>query len=178
MSIKPPSTSDNSLTPPVNYINNTEKIGVKFTGSCLKQSNKLPYTHGKVVNNYIIYELGASRSSDSDPTLQIWLFGAVTLPKITDIEKYGYSSYGIIFERRSSFSFPSTGFRQNVLIFGVDMSCSPYIDKKKKDILVIWKGPTQVLEHTFTAEKMYSINFTVTKRKFCLNVSKISFLLL
>ena len=38
----------------------------------------------------------------------------------------------------------------------------------KKDILVIRKGPTQGLEHILTAEKMHSINFTVTKQKFCL----------
>ena len=31
-------------------------------------------------------------------------------------------------------------------------------------------GPTQGLEHTLTAEKMYSINFTVTKKKFCLRL--------
>ena len=41
---------------------------------------------------------------------------------------------------------------------------------KKKDILVLGKGPTQGLEHTLTAEKMYSINFTVTKKKFCLSL--------
>ena len=40
----------------------------------------------------------------------------------------------------------------------------------KKDILVLGIGPTQGLEHTLTAEKMYSINFTVTKKKFCLNL--------
>ena len=37
-------------------------------------------------------------------------------------------------------------------------------------ILVLGKGPTQGLEHTLTAEKMYSINFTVTKNKFCLSL--------
>ena len=31
-------------------------------------------------------------------------------------------------------------------------------------------GPTQRLEHTLTTEKMYSINFTVTKKKFCLSL--------
>ena len=42
----------------------------------------------------------------------------------------------------------------------------------KKDILVLVLGidPTQELEHTLTAEKMYSINFTVTKKKFCLSL--------
>ena len=34
-SIKPPTTSDNSLTPIVSYYGT--KTGVKFTGSCLKQ---------------------------------------------------------------------------------------------------------------------------------------------
>ena len=40
----------------------------------------------------------------------------------------------------------------------------------KKDILILGKGPTQGLEHILTAERMYSINFTVTKKKFCLSL--------
>ena len=50
------------------------------------------------------------------------------------------------------------------------MSSSTNIDNKKKDILVLGKGPTQGLEHTLTAEKMYSINVTVTKKRFCLSL--------
>ena len=46
----------------------------------------------------------------------------------------------------------------------------PILIRSKKDILVLGTGPTQGLEHTLTAEKMYSINFTVTKRKFCLSL--------
>ena len=98
------------------------------------------------------------------------IFSAVTLTKNADIEKYGYSGYGIGFDRRSSFSFLAGGFGQNVLIFGVDMSSSVHIDNKKIDILVWGKGPTQGLEHTLTAEKMSSTNFTVTKKKFCLSL--------
>ena len=78
---------------------------------------------------------------------------------------YGYSGYGIGFDRRSSFSFPGNGLGQNVLIFGVDMSSSSHIDNKTKNILVLGKGPTQGLEHALTAEKMYSISFTVTNKK-------------
>ena len=81
-----------------------------------------------------------------------------------------YSGYGIGFDRISSFSFPGTGFGQNVLIFGVGMSFFSHIDNKKKDILVLGKGPTQGLKQTLTAEKMYSINFTVTKKTFCLSL--------
>ena len=50
------------------------------------------------------------------------------------------------------------------------MSSSAHIDNKKKDILVLGIGPTQGLEHTLTAEKMDSINFTVRKKKFCLSL--------
>ena len=39
----------------------------------------------------------------------------------------------------------------------------------KKDILIFVKGPTQGLEHTLTAEKIYSINFTVTRKRFSLS---------
>ena len=45
------------------------------------------------------------------------------------------------------------------------MSSSANIDNKKKDILVISKWPSQGLEHTLTAEKIHSINFTVANKK-------------
>ena len=44
------------------------------------------------------------------------------------------------------------------------MSSSIHVDNKKKDILVLGRGPIQGLESTLTAEEMYSINFTVTKK--------------
>ena len=77
------------------------------------------------------------------------------MTKNADIEKYGYSGYGIGFDRRSSLSLPEF---------------SAHIDTKKKDILVLGKGPTEGLQHRLTAEKLYSINFTVTNKKFCLNL--------
>ena len=140
--IKQPTKSDNSLNPLLNYY--CTKTRVKFTGSCLKQSSHI-LTHKKIVNIYIVYELAASSSHTSDPTKKNCLFGAVTLTKNADIEKYKYSGYGIGFDGRSSFSFPSGGFGQNVLIFGADMSTSIHVDNKKKDILVLGRGPTQGL---------------------------------
>ena len=86
--IKLPSTSDNSLTPGVSYYGT--KTRVKFTESCLKQS-KMSYTHVTIVNIYIVYELSASGSNDNDSTLKNCLFGAITLTKNADIDKYGYS---------------------------------------------------------------------------------------
>ena len=150
-----------------NYYYGT-KTRVKFNGSCLQQS-KISYTHSTIVNIYIVYELGASCSHDNYATLSNCLFGAATLTRNAEIDKYKYFVYGMGFDRRSSFSFPSEGFGQNISIFGVDMNSSAQIDNKKKDILVLGKGPRQGLEHTLTAEKMYSINFTVTKKKCCLS---------
>ena len=40
----------------------------------------------------------------------------------------------------------------------------------RKKTLFLGIGPTQGLQHTITAEKMYLINFTVTKKKFCLSL--------
>ena len=84
--IKPPTTSDNSLTLAVSYYGT--KVIVKFVGSCLKQPN-ISYTHGKVVNIYIVYELSPSSSHNNDPTPKNCLFGAVTLSKNADVDKYG-----------------------------------------------------------------------------------------
>ena len=118
------------FAPLIDYVGN--KIRVKINGSCLKQSNKIPYTHKKIVNIYIVYEINVHTTNYNYPTLENCLFGAVTLTKNADIDKYGYSGYGIGFDRRSSFSFPGGGFGQNVIIFGVDMSSSSHIDNKKK----------------------------------------------
>ena len=106
-SIKPPIISDNSLTLALNYYGT--KTRIKFTGSCLKQST-ISYNHGKLVNIYIVYELGASSCHINDPTLKNSLFGAVTLTKNADIDKYGYSGYKIGFDRKGSFSFPGGGY--------------------------------------------------------------------
>ena len=50
------------------------------------------------------------------------------------------------------------------------MSSSTEIDNRKKDILILGKGPTQGLEHKISAEKLYSINITKENTKFCLSL--------
>ena len=50
------------------------------------------------------------------------------------------------------------------------MSSSPKIDNRKTDILIFGKGPTQGLEDTLNAGKMYLINFTEKNTKFCLSL--------
>ena len=50
------------------------------------------------------------------------------------------------------------------------MSSSTKIDSRKKYILILDTGPTQGLENTMPAEKIYSINFTENNKKSCLSL--------
>ena len=160
-SIKPPSTSNKTVNPSVDYFGT--KARVKFNRDCLKQE-KITFDHGKIINIYIAHEIERSVNISSCPTLENCLFGAVKLTKHVDTDLYKYSGYGIEFDRKAFFSVGNEVGR-NVIIFGVDMSSSPHIDNKKKDISVLGKGPAQRLEHTLTSEKMYSINVTILLKK-------------
>ena len=82
------------------------------------------------------------------------LFAWVKLTKhIIDIDKYKYSGYGIGFDRKGTFSIGNE-FGRNCIIFGVDMSCSVYVDNKKKKILILGESPKQGFDDTIlTAEK-------------------------
>ena len=64
------------------------------------------------------------------------MFGAVKLTKHIDIDQCKYSRYGNGFERKGFFSIGDE-VGKNVIIFGVDMSSSTYIDSKKKDIFIL-----------------------------------------
>ena len=97
------------------------------------------------------------------------MFGAVKLIKHVDVDLHIYSRYGIRFDRKACFLIGDE-VGKNAVIFGADMNSSPYIDIKKKDILILGKGPTKGLEHTLTAKKLYSINFTAENTKFCLSL--------
>ena len=144
------------------------KIRIKFDESFL---NRFPPTilHGNIVNIYIVYDITSDYKDINYPTLENCLFGSVKLTKNADIDKYGYSGYGIGFDRETSFSF-GNDFGKNVIILGVDMSSSTKVDNRKKDILILGRGPTQGLESTLSAEKMYSINFTKKNTNFFLSL--------
>ena len=71
----------------------------------------------------------------------------------------------------SEFSLSDVSMGEDVFIFGVDMSSSVYIDKKKKDILILGKGQTPGFDDTtYTAEGEYSIYFSRSQIKFCLRL--------
>ena len=142
----------------------------KFKGSCLKQ-DKVTFNHEKIVNIYIVYDL-ESNLNNFDPTLENCLFGAIKLTKNSDINKYIYSGYGLGFGSKGTFSHPDgTSFGQNVLIFGVDMSSSVHASNRTNNILVLGKDFTQGISGTtIYAEKIYSPNFTETRKKFFLSL--------
>ena len=91
------------------------------------------------------------------------------MTKNPDIDKYKYSGYGIGFERREEFSLDN-GIDRNVIISGLNLSSSPDTDNKKKDLLILDKGPTQGLEHTMTAQKMNQFILAKITKKFRLNL--------
>ena len=80
------------------------KKEVEFNGSCLKQ-DKITYTHGKVVNICFVYEKSKSINISDYQALEKCLFGAVSLTTKTDIDRNGYSGYGIGFDRHGSFFY-------------------------------------------------------------------------
>ena len=140
------------------------RIFLQFTGDCLKQ-NKFTYSHGKVVNIYIVYRLSPHTTSRTDFTLKDCLFGAVELTKNSDPDKYQYSGYGIGFDSRDSFTHPDGHYRVNVIIFGCDLSNSSYANNRANNILFLVRSLVQELNgKTLYAERMYSPNFTVANK--------------
>ena len=139
--------SNYKITPELSFYGT--KTRVEFNGSCLKQ-DKVTYNHEKIVNIYIVKIISKDYNISSYPTLEICLFGAVSLTKNADIVKYKYSGYRIGFDRHGEFSFVN-GFGKDCIIFG----------NKKNDILVLAKDFAQGINGTtIYAEKLCKINFT------------------
>ena len=129
-------TSNHSITPNLSYYDT--KARVAFNESFLKQDS-VTFDLRKIVSIYIAYEISKSINISDYPTLENCLFGAISLTKNPDIDKYKYSGFGIGFDRHESVSSPGVGVGRNVIIFEVDMSSSRKIDNRKKDILILVK---------------------------------------
>ena len=155
--------SNHKITPELSFYG--IKTKVEFNRSCLKQ-DKVTYNHGKIVNIYIFYEISKNYNIGSYPTLENYLFGAVSLNKNADIDKYKYSGYGIGFDRHGEFSF-GNGLGKNRIIFGADLSSSSHANNKKNNILNLGKDFVQGINGTtIYAEKLHKINFTEKKKLF------------
>ena len=99
-------------------------------------------------------------------------FEGVKLTKYADPDKYSYSGYSTGFGAHRSFPLSNgSDLGKNIIIFGPHMSSFEYIDDKKKDVLILSKDPTDVLDDTaLTAEKEYPTNCTEQQKKFCLTL--------
>ena len=161
--IKSPTINNKSLAPKLEYLD--KKMFVKFDRSCLIKRDKFTFNE-KTVNIYIVYDLD-SNLNNFDTTLQNCLFGAVKLTKNSDIDKYQYSCYGTGFDSKGSFPHPTGNFGQNAIIFGVDMSSSTHATNRTRNILVLGRDFIQGIDNTtIYAGKIYSINFSTTRRRF------------
>ena len=151
------------LSPEINY--NENKFGLNFSGSILQQKI-VTYNHKKVVNLYIVYEITKFRYNNN-PILTNALFGAIKITRNADIKKYNYSGYGIGFDSQTFYNRLSGGIGRDVIIFGANMNSSTNTGNNEKDILILGRGSVQGLgERSLSAEKMYSINFTKTNKRF------------
>ena len=127
LDIKPIKTNNHLLNPSLHEFDTTKKR-LKLIGSILNWSPP-SINHGKIVNIYVVYQITNNYNDSNYPTVENCLFGSVKLTKNTNIDKYGYSGYGIGFDRRASFSI-GNDLGRNVIIFGVVMSLSLLIGNK------------------------------------------------
>ena len=125
----------------------------------------------KIVNVYIACDLDAwPRNPTNNFKFKNCLFGATSIVKNSDKERYVYSGYRITFDRAGSWSFDNDTAK-NVIIIGVYNSSSSHADNRKNNFLVLGEGPTFGINGSFgSPEKRFSINFSKAKTKFCLSL--------
>ena len=159
--IKSPTVNNNSLAPKLECIE--KSMFVKSNGSCLI---KKKFTFNKkILNIYIVYDLD-SNLNNFDLILENCLFSAIKITKNRDIDKYKYSGYGF----KRSLSHPTDSFGNNVVIFGVDVSSYIPASNRANNVLVLGKSLAPINNTTVYAEKMYSINFSATKKRLSLGL--------
>ena len=108
-------------------------------------------------------------------TLGDCLSEAVKLIKNSDSHKYGYSGCGIRFDVCSQFTLPSGEWGKNDVTFCVGNSLSLHANNRKKDILVLGKGPTVGLDdiNIKTQQFIKANDSEIKPYPFCLgNISK------
>ena len=101
----------------------------------------------KIVNIYIVCDLDAWTKKPTDNfKFKNWLFGANSIVKYNDKEKYLYSGYGITFDSSAAWSFNNDTGR-NVIISG----SSSNSDNRKNNFLMLGKSPSSRINGTFVS---------------------------
>ena len=127
---------------------------------------------GPIVNIYIVYKT-SPKTINSNFVFKNSLFGAIKIANTTnsDTDKWQYSGYGIGFDLTGSFTHPDGGNGKNVIIFGPDLGNFRHATNKTQSVLVLVHGLIEKINDTIIyAEKMYSSNFTVDNKIFCLSL--------
>ena len=60
------------------------------------------------------------------------MFGASNIVKNSDVGKYLYSGYGIVFDGKGEWNFDND-YARNVIIFGIDNTSSSHADNLKNN---------------------------------------------
>ena len=125
----------------------------------------------RIVNVYISYDLDASpRSPSNNFKFKNCLFGATSIIKNSDKEKYVHGGFGMIFDRPGSWSF-NYDTAKNVIICGVDNSSSSHSDNRKNNFLVLGEAAAFGINGSFISSRTnFSINFSKSNTKFCLSL--------
>ena len=91
------------------------------------------------------------------------------MTKNADTDKYKCHGYGTGFDLTGNFNHSNGGTSKNVIILRVDMTNSKHANNNTNDVL--GRGLIQKIDDTtIYAEKMYSVNFTVANKTFCLSL--------
>ena len=103
----------------------------------------------KIVNVYIVYELNAWPTNPTNNfKFKNYLFGANSVVRSCDKEKWVYSSCGITSDSAGSWSFDNDS-AENVKTFGVDNSYSSYSDNCKNNFVNLGEEPTFGINGSF-----------------------------
>ena len=113
----------------------------------------MTFTHKKVLNIYIAYEIGLwPFTVDKDFVLGNSLVGAFGMSTNANLDKYKYCGYGIGFDARWSFSSSDGNrFGKNSIIFGSEMSSSVHADNK-------YRSNARV-RHSYCRKRIFKRNF-------------------
>ena len=133
----------------------------------VEQNNYL----NKIGNVYIVYYLDlCPKNPTNNFKFKNYLFGATSIVKNSEKEKYVYGGYGITFDSAGLWSFDND-IARNVINFGVDNSSSCHVDNRKNKLLVLGEGATfGINERLGSPEKKFSINFSEANTKVCLSL--------
>ena len=128
---------------------------------------------GPTVNIYIVYKT-SPKTINYNFIFRDCLFGGIRITNTTnsDTDKWQYSGYGVGFNSTGSFTHPDDGQNaKNVIVFGADMTNTIHATNKTQSVLVLGHGLIQKInDTTIYAKKVYSLNFTVDNKIFCLSL--------